>query len=332
MKTIALTGGLGFVGSAFVEHVLRNTDWNIVCIDRLDTSGNPNRLADADCWEKEKSRVKIIYWDLKAEISSHVVKMIGDFDYLIHIAASSHVDRSISDPMSFVMDNVVGTAHILEFMRLHHKDTRMIYFSTDEVFGPAPDEPYKEFDRFNPGNPYSATKAGGECLCSAYANTYKLDIMVTHCMNIFGERQHPEKFIPMVIKKVLSGEKITIHADPTLTKSGTRFYLHARNVSEAVLFLLEKGKGLDGKATEGKYNIVGEKEVSNLEMAQMIAGIIGKPLNYEMVNFHESRPGHDLRYGLDGDLLKSMGFEYPLTFEDSLNKTVEWTLAHPEWL
>ena len=331
-KRICLTGGEGFIGHHLIEEILKNTDWEIVSIDRLDCSGNPNRLADIDVWEKEKKRVITVWWDLKADLNDVVVKQIGDFDYMVHMAAGSHVDRSIENPMSFVMDNVIGTGNILEFMRRHHKNARMLYFSTDEVYGPMYDHPYKEFERLNPGNPYSATKAGAECLCQSYANTYGMDIIITNTMNIFGERQHPEKFIPLVIKRVLSGEKISIHANPELTKSGTRYYLHARNASKAVIFLLKNGKGLNGKATEGKYNIVGDKEVSNLDMALKIAEIIGKPLNYELVNFHQSRPGHDLQYGLDGSLLKEIGFEYPKSFEETLENTIRWELLHPQWL
>jgi dTDP-glucose 4,6-dehydratase len=145
-------------------------------------------------------------------------------------------------------------------------------------------------------------------------------------MNIFGERQHPEKFIPKVIRAVLNGEKVYIHADRSLTVSGSRFWIHARNVAQAILFLLEKGENRD------KYNIVGEKEVSNLDMAKFIAEVLGKPLNYEMVDFHSSRPGHDLRYGLDGTKLKDMGFNYPKSFEESLTKTIQWTLENPKWI
>ncbi len=337
-KKIVITGGAGFVGATLIEHILKNTDWEIVSIDRLDTSGNPNRWADMDIWEKEKTRVKVVYWDLKAELNEKVTKMIGDFDYFCHLAAGSHVDRSITDPMSFVMDNVVGTANALEFFRKYYqqgiqRDAKFLYFSTDEVFGPAPEGVYfKEYDRHNPNNPYAATKSGAEMLCDAYANTYKLPIMVTHCMNIIGERQDIEKFVPMLIKKILAGEKVIIHSDATKTKSGTRHYLHTRNVCAAVLFLLEKGKILDGHCLEGKYNIVGEKETSNLEMAQLIAKHLGKELNYEMVDFHSSRPGHDMRYALDGSKLKEEGFEYPVTFEESLKRTIDWTLEHPQWL
>ena len=338
-RKIVITGGLGFIGATFIEHLLKNTDWDIVSIDRLDTSGNPNRLADMDCWQKEGHRVRIIYWDLKAELNEQVSKMIGNFDYLVHMAAGSHVDRSITHPMEFVYDNVVGTANVLEFFRKYRDNNgvnpgmKFLYFSTDEVFGPAPEGVYfKEYDRHNPNNPYAATKSGAEMLCDAYANTYKLPIIVTHCMNVFGERQLPEKFVPLLINKIEKGETVTIHSDSTKTKAGTRHYLHTRNICSAVLFLLANGKTLDGRCNEGKYNIVGEREVSNLEMAQLVAKILGKELKYEMVDFHSSRPGHDLRYALDGSKLLEMGFEYPVGFEESLRRTVHWMLAHRKWL
>ena len=145
-------------------------------------------------------------------------------------------------------------------------------------------------------------------------------------MNVFGERQHVEKYIPNTIKKVLRGEKVLVHSYPDKKKAGTRFYIHARNVAAAVLFLLEKG-------TIGeKYHIVGEQEVSNLEMAQLIAGHMKMPLNYEMVDFHSDRPGHDLRYALTDTKMHKLGWKLPLSFEESLKNTIEWTLKNKQWL
>jgi dTDP-glucose 4,6-dehydratase len=326
-KKLLLTGGCGFVGHHLIEGVLKNTDWDIVVIDRLDISGTTKRLTDIDIWEKEKHRVKFIWWDLKAELNSHVKKEIGEANYIWHLAASSHVDRSIVDPMSFVMDNVVGTCNLLNFARTLTSLELFINFSTDEVFGPAPvGVDYKEWDRYKSGNPYAASKAGAEELCIAFENTYKLPIIVTHSMNIYGERQHPEKFIPLTIKKVLTGEKVLIHADKEKIKSGSRMWIHARNVCSALLFLTGKGKNGD------KYNIVGEKEVTNLEMAQIIAKVVGKELNYEMIDFHSLRPGHDLRYSLDGSKMKDMGWELPKNFEESLEKTIRWSLEHRDWI
>jgi len=326
-KTLLLTGGAGFVGHHMVEGILKNTDWDIIILDRLDLSGNLHRLLDMECWEEEQNRVSFIWWDLKSPLHIPVKA-----DYVWHLAASSHVDRSIEDPLSFAMDNVIGTVNLLDACRKINPK-RIIYFSTDEVFGTAPDDVnYKEWDRYNSGNPYSASKAGGEEFALAYANTYKLPIIVTHAMNIFGERQHSEKFIPLVINKVLNDEEVTIHANADKTKAGQRHYLHARNICNALLFLTEQGKCLNGTDKQGKYNIVGDEEVDNLDLAQRIAQIIGKPLKYKMVDFHSSRPGHDLRYALDGSLIKEEGFYYPKDFNESLRKTVEWYLDNPTWL
>jgi dTDP-glucose 4,6-dehydratase len=324
---LLLTGGMGFIGSHIVENILKNTDWEIIILERLDISGNPNRLTDIDIWEQEKHRVKFIWWDLKSELNDSIIKEIEDVRYIWHLAASSHVDRSIEDPMSFVMDNVVGTCNLLNFARkIQHNIEQIIYFGTDEVFGPAPKgTDYKEWDRYRSSNPYAATKAGAEELCMAFENTYKLPIVITHSMNIIGERQHPEKFIPMTIKNILKGDKVIIHGDKTKTKSGSRKWIHARNVCEALLFLTENGKSGD------KYNIVGE-EMSNLEIAEFISETLDKPLNYEMVDFHSSRPGHDLRYSLDGSKLREMGFEYPKNLKDSLKKTILWYSNRQDWL
>lgn len=326
-KTLLLTGGAGFVGHHMVEGVLKETDWDIIILDRLDLSGNLHRLLDIDCWENEQHRVSFVWWDLKAPLHIPIKA-----DYVWHLAASSHVDRSIEDPYTFAMDNVIGTVNLLQACR-KIEPKRIIYFSTDEVFGTAPDGVnYKEWDRYNSGNPYSAAKAGGEEFALAFANTYKLPIIVTHCMNIFGERQHPEKFIPLVINKVLKDETVYIHSNKEKNKAGQRHYLHARNICQALLFLTENGKCLDGTGKQGKYNVVGDEEVDNLTLAQKIAKIIGKPLKYEMVDFHSSRPGHDLRYSLDGSLIKKEGFEYSKNFEESLRKTIKWYLENPEWL
>lgn len=326
-KRILVTGGAGFVGTHLIEHILKNTDWDIVTLDRLDTSGNLNRLTDIDCWGKEKHRVTFLFHDLRAAINDQLKQQIGHVDYIVHLAAMTHVDRSIIDPIRAVEDNVLGTAYLLEYARTLDSLDRMLYFSTDEVFGTAPEGVYfDEWDRYNSGNPYSAAKAGGEELCLAYHNTYGVPVFITHTMNIFGERQHPEKFIPLVISKVLKGETVEIHSSKDGSKAGSRHYLHARNVSASVMFLLENAEMGE------KYNIVGEKESDNLELAKMIAGMLGKELKFEMVDFHSSRPGHDLRYALSGDKLKSMGFVYPATLEESLEKTIQWYLRHPEWL
>ncbi|MFH0831804.1 MAG: NAD-dependent epimerase/dehydratase family protein [archaeon] len=321
-----ITGGAGFIGHHFVNHLLLNTDYNMVILDKLNyASSGFDRLRDINCFDEK--RVMTLATDFSKPLPQGIEKEIGSLDYIIHFGAETHVDRSIEDPEPFVMSNVLGTMHILNFAKKQQNLEKMVYFSTDEVFGPAPENNFfEEWDRYNSSNPYAATKAGGEELCLAYANTYKLPIFITHTMNVFGERQHPEKFIPMTIKKVLLGEKVLIHSDATKTKSGSRMWIHARNVSSAIMFLLDKGK------TRDKYNIVGEKEVSNLELARFIAKIVGKPLDYEMVDFHSSRPGHDLRYALSGEKMEKMGWKLPMDFEGSLAKTIKWTLKNKRWI
>jgi len=325
MIRVLITGGCGFVGHHLVEHIIKNTDWDIVILDKLTYASNGfDRLRDINCFNEK--RVNIFAADFTQEIKDGLLSEIGNIDYIVHMGAETHVDNSIGNAEPFVISNVVGTFRILELARKLSPE-KMLYFSTDEVFGDATrGEAFREWDRYNSKNPYAATKAGGEELCLAYANTYKVPVLISHTMNVFGERQHYEKFIPMIIRKVLAGDIVTIHSDPTKTVSGSRFYIHARNVANAVMFLLGKGNIRD------KYNVVGEKEVSNLEMAQFIAQIIGKELKYKMVDFHSSRPGHDLRYALNGDKMKSMGWNIPISFEDSLIKTVNWTLENKKWI
>jgi dTDP-glucose 4,6-dehydratase len=240
--------------------------------------------------------------------------------------------------MEFVMDNVVGTGNLLQWSRTLPNLERFVYFSTDEVFGPAPPGVnYAEYDRYNSGNPYSASKAGAEELCVAFENTYKLPIVITHTMNVFGERQHPEKYIPLCIKKVRDGEVVTVHSDPTRTQAGSRHYIHAKDVADGLMFILEKLQdykhtGDYGHAKCPKFNLVGPEEIDNLELAQIIARAQGKELKYEMVDFHSSRPGHDLRYALSGDLLKSLGWEPKIKLSERVKEVVEWTLLNTRWL
>lgn len=338
-KKVLITGGAGFIGHHLIGYFLTHTNWDIVSLDRLDYSGNLNRLHDLMIsFDPEvRKRVKIVYHDLKSELNSLVCNQIGPVNYILHLAAGSHVDRSIGRPIEFVMDNVVGTCNILEFARLQKDNLeRFIYFSTDEVFGPAPEGiKYKENDRYNSTNPYSATKAGGEELAVAYENTYDLPIYITHTMNVFGERQHPEKYIPMCIKRIRDGETVTIHCDYTKTIPGSRHYLHAEDVSSAVLFLLNYSGRLD--ATYGdikcpKFNIVGSEELNNLKLAEMIAEAQGKELKYELVDFHSSRPGHDLRYALDGDKMKQLGWKPAKSIRERIAEVVKWTLENDHWI
>lgn len=332
-KNILVTGGGGFVAHHTINHILNTTDWNIISLDRLDFSGNLNRLHDLIDANPFKNRVKVVFHDLKADINPLTVSRIGPIDIILHLAAGSHVDRSIDHPMEFVLDNVVGTCNILEFARKCPDLEKFIYFSTDEVFGPAPPGiNYDEYDRYNSTNPYSATKAGGEELAVAYRNTYKIPIIVTHTMNVFGERQHPEKFIPMCIKKIRDGESITIHSDASKTIPGSRYYIHAQDVADAIMFILDNVDDSIKWNVIPKFNIVGKQEINNLELASLIATAQDKELIYEMIDFHSSRPGHDLRYALSGQRMKNMGWEPKINLTERIKQVVDWSLDHPNWL
>ena len=328
MKKILISGGAGFIGHHLVEHLLKNTDWDITVLDRLTyASSGFDRLRDISAFDDR--RIHIFTADFTHEFGSGLRQELGEPDYFVHLAAETHVDNSIEDPWPFVQSNVVGTFRMLEWARRLSRLEKMIYFSTDEVFGPAAaDVLHKEWDAYNSTNPYSATKAGGEELCLAWANTYRVPVLITHTMNAMGERQHPEKFIPMVVRRILRGERIQVHANPEKTASGSRFYIHCRNIASAITFLLDKG------VSREKYNIVGEREVSNLEMVFSIGEILGKTPEYELVDFHSSRPGHDLRYALDGSLMRAMGWNIPVPFWKSLEQTIHWIVdpAHKHWL
>ena len=327
MVKIVLTGGCGFIGHHFAEYIHKNTDWEIIIFDKLTyASMGLERLRNNTLLYSK--RVKTYTLDLCNDISEGIKKEIGsDIDYIVHMAAETHVDNSIKEPKKIIKNNVISTVNLLEWARNLLNLKIFFNFSSDEVYGPAlNDILYKEWDRHNPTNPYSASKSAAENICIAYENTYKIPLMTVNVMNAFGERQHVEKFIPLCIKKILNGEVIHIHSYPDKVKSGTRFYIHAQNIASAVLFLIKNGK------IGEKYNISGEKEVSNLELAQLIAKYVGKELIYEMVDFHSDRPGHDLRYGLNGNKIQELGWNPKFDFEKSLEKTIKWTLENKEWL
>ena len=325
-KRVLITGGCGFIGHHFVEHILLKTDWDIVVLDKLTyASHGLERLKDTGAIGSD--RVKVFTYDISHPLSVGLKKEIGSINYIVHMAADTHVDNSIASPVPFIRNNVMSTVHMLEYARQLRDLEIFFYFSTDEVYGPAlGDRLFREDDRHNPTNPYSASKSAAEQVCVSYHNTYNVPVMRINVMNAMGERQHVEKFIPKVIYKVLNDELVQIHSYPDKKRSGTRFYIHARNIAAGVLFLLENG------SIGESYNLTGEQEVSNLEMAQTIAKAVGKELKYEMVDFHSDRPGHDLRYGLDGNKMFEMGWKLPVSFATSIRRTVQWTIENQRWL
>lgn len=333
---LLLTGGCGFLGSHIIEHFLKNTDAEIVVLDKLSyASSGFDRLRDIGAYENK--RVRILGCDLSLPIPPGVDREIAGVDYVIHAAAETHVDNSITDPLPFITSNVVGTHNLLWWARdrAFRLIRRIFLVSTDEVYGPAKfDEDVKGFDEnapYRPANPYAAAKAGGEAVGMAYANTYGLPITIVNTMNLIGERQHHEKMVAKCIRAALTGDEMPIHADATQTRSGSRFYLHCRNYASALLFLIERSQDRLREMPR-KIHVAGEREIANSVLADLIADYVGKPIHKKLVSWHASRPGHDLRYALDDSLIRSMGWVQPLTLDESLKKTVSWYLNNRSWL
>jgi dTDP-glucose 4,6-dehydratase len=324
MSNILISGGAGFLGHHLVEHILKKTEHTITIIDRLTyASSGFNRLKDIGAYNNP--RVEIFTHDFTLPIREALLEEIEPPDYICHLGAETHVDNSIKNPQPFIMSNVIGTMQMLELAKAC-KPKKFLYFSTDEVFGDAPDGvSYKEWDRYNSRNPYAASKAAGEELTLAYANTYNIPVIITHCHNIFGERQHKEKYIPIVINAVRSDSVLNIHCTNNIPAS--RSWIHARNVSDAILFLLTNTP----ERVRDKFNIPGY-EIGNLDLALFIADKMGKVLLYKKTDYYSGRPGHDPRYRLDANKISEMGWIAPVDVYASLEKSINWSLKHPQWL
>jgi len=327
---ILITGGCGFIGHHILSYFLQKTDSEFIVLDQLNYASNGyDRLRYIGAYNNP--RVTILSADFSYPLSKGVEREIGNIDYIFHVGAESHVENSIKDPITFIRSNVEGTAHILNLARKLQLKC-FFYFSTDEVYGPAPEGvAYTESDPHNPQNPYAATKSAGEMLVRAYRNTYKTPAIITRSMNVFGERQHPEKFIPKIIKQILAGETVAIHSYPNSSYPGSRFYIHTTDIADAHLFLISKIESRQNIINED-FNISGEYESNNLEMANRIADILGQKLKYKIVSSPKERPGYDVRYAIDGSKFKKLGWSSSDKFNVYLEDTVKWTASHPEWL
>jgi len=324
---VLVTGAAGFIGHHFVEHVLRKTDWEVTGVVSFRHRGCPIRLQHLI----EEPRLRLVKTELNAPVSERVAWMMGEVDVVVNFASESHVDRSISEPRPFVLNNVELVMSMLDYAR-QAKVKHFLQFSTDEVYGPAPDGyQHREWDMILPSNPYSASKAAQEALAIAWWRTYGVPVTIVNSMNLIGERQDAEKFVPTVIRKVMAGEPVPVYG-ATEAEVGSRMYLHARNLSDGLCWLLQRPvTSYPASDRPDRWHVVGEQEVNNLEMAQAIADILGRPLKYELVPMGHARPGHDRRYALDGSKLAAAGWEQPMDFWKSLTKTVMWTLDNPVW-
>jgi dTDP-glucose 4,6-dehydratase len=332
---VLVTGGCGFVGHHLVEHLLETTGWDLVVLDSLTYAGRTDRVTSVKGYDPD--RVELIWHDLRAPIHDHLDDRIGDVRAVLHLAAESHVDRSITDPAPFVRNNVDVTLNMLEWARYALPElSHFVQVSTDEVYGPAAEgQRHVEWDPVIPSNPYSASKAAQEALSISYWRTFGVPVVLTNFMNMIGERQDIEKFVPKVVRAVLAGEAVPLHARPVEDgwEPSSRHWLHARNYADALRWMLTDTvpAAYPDADRPDRWHVAGE-ELDVLELAQRIAKAAGRELRYEFVDYHGSRPGHDHRYALDPSKIHAAGWKPPIGLDESLERTVKWMIDHPEWL
>ena len=310
---LVVTGGLGFIGSNFIKSATQRTDiGKIVNIDNLGMGSNKDNVKEIDL--KAYHFVKGDIQDTRT-----IYRYFETADVVVNFAAETHVDRSIRDPDPFIHSNIIGTYNLLEIERRLGKKIKHIQISTDETYGSTIGDPFKEDDPLKPSNPYSATKAAAEMLCKAYHSTYGMDIIVTRCTNNFGPNQFPEKLVPKTIIRALNNKAIPVYG----TGKNIRDWIYVKDHCEAILFVLDR-------AVPGEvYNISSGNEKTNLEIVEKILQVLGK--SSKLIRFVEDRPGHDIKYSLNSNKLRSLGWKPRYLFEDSLRETVEWYAANENW-
>lgn len=313
MKRVLITGGAGFIGSNLVRYLIENTDWHIIVLDKLTYAGNLENLRDV----MENPRFSFVKGDI---CDRKVVDEVMDgISIVIHLAAETHVDRSILKPQDFVMTNVVGS-HILFEACLKHRPELFINVSTDEVYGSIKSGSFSEDDPLSPSSPYSASKASQDLMGQAYFKTFGLPVITTRCTNNYGPYQFPEKLIPLVITNALEGKEIPVYGDG----SNVRDWIHVRDHVRALYMVLEKGK------VGEVYNIAGKCEKRNIEVVEKILDIMGKPKT--LIRFVKDRPGHDFRYSIRTEKIeREINFYPEVDFERGLEETVKWYIENKDW-
>jgi|SRR5579859_23122 len=303
---VLVTGITGFAGSYIAEELLKYEDCNIIGLDRYSYAGPMKNLAHLD-----QSRIKLVYYNFTHPLNT-VLPSLGNVDYILHNGAETHVKNSLNDPSPFVDSNIMGTFNLLEATR-ELKPKKFLYVSTDEVLG-ASLIPHKEEDALVPSNPYSATKAAGEYLVRAYGRTYGVPYIISRSTNLFGKRQHPEKFVPMTIQHIKEHSIVDIHTDFN-GEMGSRQWLHASDQAAALVFLLKS------KFKNEIFHVAGERK-TNMDMAFALAAAMKQPLFYNICNARDLFPGHDLHYALDDSKIRTAGWSPRLTFAEGLKETV----------
>ncbi len=317
-KKILVTGGAGFIGGNFVQYMVEKyPEYEIFNVDVLTYAGD---LTKHQAIEKQGN-----YHFVKADIvEQDVIHSLFEkekFDFVVHFAAESHVDRSITDPGIFVQTNVIGTQVLLEAAR-RVGITKFVHISTDEVYGELDFDPttfFTEDTPLKPNSPYSASKASSDLLVRAYHETYGLPVNITRCSNNYGPYHFPEKLIPLTISRVLTDEKVPVYGEG----QNIRDWLHVFDHCVAIDVVLHKGVG--GEV----YNIGGNNERTNLEVVKTIIQALGK--SEELIEFVEDRLGHDKRYAIDSTKLKQLGWNPSFTFETGIIQTIQWNIVNEEW-
>jgi len=310
---ILITGGCGFIGSNFIRYMLKKyPDYKITNLDKLTYAGNLENLKDV---EKNKN-----YSFIKGDICDKtlVEKLSKDSDIIINFAANTHVDRSILDADDFIKTNVVGAYTLLEAAK-NNNIKLFIHISTDECYGSIPKGYSKEADSLEPNSPYSASKAAADLLARSYYITYKLPVIITRSSNNFGPYQYPEKVIPLFITNLIESKKVPLYGDGL----NVRDWLYVLDNCSAIDVALHKGK--PGEI----YNIGGGALFNNKELTMKILSVLDK--KDDSIEFVKDRAGHDRRYALDCEKLKGLGWAPEYTFEQALNKTVDWYKKNAEW-
>jgi dTDP-glucose 4,6-dehydratase len=330
-KNILVTGGAGFIGSHVVRRfVTRYPNYNIYNLDALTYAGNLENLRDI---EGMPNYIFIKGDILDTDFIDFLFKKYR-FDGVIHLAAESHVDRSITDPLAFVRTNVIGTVNLLNAARKVWKDNdeqkRFYHISTDEVFGSlGSDGLFKETTKYDPNSPYSASKASSDHFVRAYGATYDLPYVITNCSNNYGPNQFPEKLIPLFINNIIKNKPLPVYGDGKYTRD----WLYVKDHAGAVDLVFHKGKNAE------TYNIGGFNEWRNIDLVNLLCDLMDMKLNREegtsrkLISYVKDRPGHDLRYAIDASKInKELGWYPSVTFEQGLEKTIDWYLQNEEWL
>lgn len=316
-KKILLTGCNGFIGTNFLNLIYATyPDLEIFNIDNLDFEISKNNHAGKNSERYHFIQGSILDKELLTKLFTN-----NKFDQIINFAANSHVDNSITNPEAFTHNNIIGTQRLLD-MALRYEPELFLQISTDEVYGSLDfDSPSTtEEASIQPNNPYSASKAGADCLVRSYYRTFKLPCIITRSSNNFGPYQYPEKFIPVVISNALNNQTIPVYG----TGNNVRDWIYVNDNCRAVD--LVRNQGRIGEI----YNIPGHEEVANIDLARTILKVLGK--DESLIKFVTDRKGHDLRYSMNGSKLKALGFKLEESFENGLAKTIEWYKANSHWL